>query len=604
MHPLAAAAAAAAPAPAPAPAAAADADDDDDGEEEEEEEEEDGNRCFREAVGFGTYEARHRRMGKFAALGFPNCWGCIDCTHVFVEKPKKKSGDDFMGGHRLRLSIVAQLVFDTDLRILHLCYGFPGTVADGRVLRNSSLWRRAVSGELFTPDPEDPMMHLRPEIPGVPGGYLLADIGYPTSAWLVVSFGHNHVELRTKIFDSQHKVVRPLVERGIGLFKMQFQYFYRPHVCDLKIEGDEFHAACIVHNLLQDWGDLLEEYVQPSDFGSSTQPPPSRAIASELRAVRHLRTREPGVQVREALCRHVNAWVARRAFRHNISQSMTWKMPIALAETSMPHFCSGDLHQGLDERSAGAFARGDLRQTKVDHGDALQWLPSRIFVSNSTLLAEISTSDFYCAEISARNFYRAEISARNFDHAEISARNFDHAEISARNFDHTEISSRDLARRDLRGHFARRDLFARGYLYVFFSSVEISTSHFDRRDLRRGTLYAEICASDLRQQLCSPRSPPATFPMEISAGDLRRFAAVLSLVEIPPSNFYCGDLRRETRIVEISTSDPSPSSFSRGLLQQCFRPQRSPPFSVMTSTSEITCANKLLILQYFKRKRT
>ncbi|GBG92478.1 hypothetical protein CBR_g55629 [Chara braunii] len=245
-------------------------------------------RCFGSVIGFGTFEERHRRMQKFTALGFPNCWGCIDGTHVFVDKPKKKDGDEFMGGHKRRFSIVAQSVFDTDLRILDLCYGFPGTVADGRVLRNSSLWRRGVSGELFTQDPEDSTRHLRPEIPGVPGGYLLADAGYPTLAWLVVPYGHSYVDPRTKIFDSRHKVVRSLVEQGIGLFKTRFQYFYRPHVCDLKIEGDEFWAACIVHNLLQAWGDLPEEYVPPPDAGSETQPPPSRAVAGELRVSEHV----------------------------------------------------------------------------------------------------------------------------------------------------------------------------------------------------------------------------------------------------------------------------------------------------------------------------
>ncbi|GBG76392.1 hypothetical protein CBR_g22139 [Chara braunii] len=222
---------------------------------------------------------------------------CGDGTHVFVDKPKTKDGDEFMASHKKRFSIVAQLVFDLDLRILDMCYGFPGTIADGCVLRNSSLFRMAVRGGLFQAESSDPTRHLRPTVPGVPNGYLLADAGYPTLSWIVVPYGMHNPPVEIKVFDDTHKLVRSCAERENGVLKMRFQYFYRPHVCDIRIEGKEFHAACILHNLLLSLGDLPEgANIEGVGGGHGDQPANGAPRCSA--PLRHLRCRGAGLASR------------------------------------------------------------------------------------------------------------------------------------------------------------------------------------------------------------------------------------------------------------------------------------------------------------------
>ncbi|GBG43311.1 hypothetical protein CBR_g84574 [Chara braunii] len=207
--------------------------------------------AYPNAVSFGGLEDRHRRMQQFEALGFPNCWGCIDCTHVYVDKPRSRDGDDYCSGRHNRFSLVTQVVVDSELKILDFCYGFPGTVGDARVLKNTSLYRRALKGSLFLDDPQDPFRGERPFIPGVPNGYLLGDGGYPNLPWLVISYGRQPVVTRAmQQFDALHKIVRSCVERFFGVFKMRFQFFYRPHITDIRRERLEFLACCILHNLL------------------------------------------------------------------------------------------------------------------------------------------------------------------------------------------------------------------------------------------------------------------------------------------------------------------------------------------------------------------
>ncbi|GBG92031.1 hypothetical protein CBR_g54151 [Chara braunii] len=266
-------------------------------------------------VSFGGFEDRHRRMWKFEGLGFPNCWGCIDCTHVYMDKPRLKDGDDYCSGRHNRFSIVAQLVVDSELKILDLCYGFPGTVGDARVLKNMLLYRRALKGSLFVDDPEDPFVAERPSIPGVPGGYLLGNGGYPSLPWLVMPYDRQPRLTRAmQQFDALHKIVTSCMERFFGVFKMRFQFFYRPHLTDITRERLEFRACCILHNLRQDWGDMPKADGEVSDasFGG-TCPHPDVDRRVDGFPLESMFGRERGQAVRDALCTEVlRLWEVRR----------------------------------------------------------------------------------------------------------------------------------------------------------------------------------------------------------------------------------------------------------------------------------------------------
>ncbi|GBG72056.1 hypothetical protein CBR_g10991 [Chara braunii] len=85
----------------------------------------------------------------FADKGFPNCHGCIDCTHIYVDKPANANGEDYCDRKR-RFSVQAQVVVDLNLRVLDTFVGYPGSVHDMRMLHLSRLWERAKRGELFT----------------------------------------------------------------------------------------------------------------------------------------------------------------------------------------------------------------------------------------------------------------------------------------------------------------------------------------------------------------------------------------------------------------------------------------------------------------------
>ncbi|GBG77540.1 hypothetical protein CBR_g23985 [Chara braunii] len=231
--------------------------------------------CFPRVISFGDYAKRQRTMDAHARRGFPNCWGCIDCMHLYVDKPKNANGDDYCSGRTKCFSIVAQITFDDEMRVVDLNVGWAGTVHDARILWNSSLFRRAESGQLFVDDANDPFRHKRQQVNGVTRGYLPADGGYPTLPWIVRPYGPTNATPAMKNFDDSHSIVRSGAERGNSHLKLRFQMFHRPHISHSETVVDQFRAVCVLHNLLHDWGDRMDEELLRV-WGQSLLPPPGQ----------------------------------------------------------------------------------------------------------------------------------------------------------------------------------------------------------------------------------------------------------------------------------------------------------------------------------------
>ncbi|GBG70338.1 hypothetical protein CBR_g6466 [Chara braunii] len=69
----------------------------------------------------------------FTDKGFPNCHGCIECTHIYIDKLANTNGEDYCDRRR-RFSVQAHVVVDMNLRVLDVFVGYPGSVHDMRML--------------------------------------------------------------------------------------------------------------------------------------------------------------------------------------------------------------------------------------------------------------------------------------------------------------------------------------------------------------------------------------------------------------------------------------------------------------------------------------
>ncbi|GBG73101.1 hypothetical protein CBR_g12817 [Chara braunii] len=183
----------------------------------------------------------------FADKGFPTCHGCIDCTHIYVDKPANANGEDYCDRKR-RFSVQAQVVVDMNLCVLDVFMGYPGNEHDMRMLHLSNLWERAESGQLFTGP------HVMLPFAVRTNGYLLGDNGYPLSEWIVVPYGDLAQHPAEARFDNKHKMARGAVERAFGRLKGMWRLFLRTHnlKCNMDTLPQQFIVVCILHNILID----------------------------------------------------------------------------------------------------------------------------------------------------------------------------------------------------------------------------------------------------------------------------------------------------------------------------------------------------------------
>ncbi|GBG63796.1 hypothetical protein CBR_g39577 [Chara braunii] len=204
-------------------------------------------RVYSDKIVWPTGMRRTLVLRAFEAKGFPNCYGCIDCTHVYVDKPANAPSENYFD-RKHRFSVVAQVVVDLDLRITDVFAGYPGSCHDIRVLQLSSLWARVEEGDLFRGAPVVLPFGVTTH------GYILGDNGYPPLEWIVVPYGGTDQIPDEERFDNNQKVARGAVERAFGRLKGMWRLFLRTHKTNMDTLPQQFQAVCILHNILLDAG--------------------------------------------------------------------------------------------------------------------------------------------------------------------------------------------------------------------------------------------------------------------------------------------------------------------------------------------------------------
>ncbi|GBG69475.1 hypothetical protein CBR_g4169 [Chara braunii] len=203
--------------------------------------------AYRDKISWPTGLQKAIVLHAFADKGFPNCHGCIDCTHIYIDKPGNCPGEDYYDRKRF-FSVQAQVVVDLNLRVLDMFVGYPGSCHDVRIVHLSSLRARAEAGELFSGPPVMLPLGVRTN------GYLPGNNGYPPSEWVVVPYGgvlQHPSEMR---FDNKQKTARGAVERAFGRLKGMWRLFLRSHKTNMETLPQRFVVVCILHNILIDAG--------------------------------------------------------------------------------------------------------------------------------------------------------------------------------------------------------------------------------------------------------------------------------------------------------------------------------------------------------------
>ncbi|XP_029964615.1 putative nuclease HARBI1 [Salarias fasciatus] len=171
---------------------------------------------------------------------FQRVVGAIDGCHVRITPPAEHA--ECYLNRKLFHSVQFQAVTDHQGRFLDIFVGYPGSVHDSRVLRNSPIY----------------MEQLYP-----PAGFvLLGDGGYPCLSRPITILTPYRQPVRNPVearFNRHHSRARSVVERAFGIMKARWRaIFFKALEVQPTFAVKVIACCAVLHNLCLRHGDLLE----------------------------------------------------------------------------------------------------------------------------------------------------------------------------------------------------------------------------------------------------------------------------------------------------------------------------------------------------------
>ena len=177
------------------------------------------------------------------SLGFPQCAGVVDGTHIPIVSPVDYPADYFnrKGFH----SIIMQGMVDNLGRFTDVCIGWPGRVHDARVFVNSSLYHRGQQGTLF---PGWKQTICGQDIPLL----VLGDPAYPLLSWLLKAYIDNgSLTAQQKLFNYRLSKARVVVEHAYGRLKGRWRCLLKRNDVMIRDLPCLVAACCVLHNICE-----------------------------------------------------------------------------------------------------------------------------------------------------------------------------------------------------------------------------------------------------------------------------------------------------------------------------------------------------------------
>ncbi|CAM4633656.1 unnamed protein product, partial [Lepidochelys olivacea] len=180
-------------------------------------------------------------MDGFAAMGFPNCGGAIDGTHIPILAPEHQAAEYI--NRKGYFSIVLQALVDHKGRFTNINVGWPGKVHDARIFRNSGLFQKLQEGSLF-PDQKITVGDVEMPI------CILGDPAYPSMPWLMKPYTGS-LDSSQELFNYRLSKCRMVVECAFGRLKARWRSLLtRLDLSETNIPT-VITACCVLHNICE-----------------------------------------------------------------------------------------------------------------------------------------------------------------------------------------------------------------------------------------------------------------------------------------------------------------------------------------------------------------
>ncbi|XP_031350018.1 protein ANTAGONIST OF LIKE HETEROCHROMATIN PROTEIN 1-like isoform X2 [Photinus pyralis] len=182
---------------------------------------------------------------------YPDVIGAIDGCHITCKIPKEQH--DSYQDRKFCHSITLQGVCISSRLFTNISVGYPGSVHDARILRESDLGKICETNcfNLFY------------------GRYhLVGDSAYPLRSWLITPYRNTGIMPLQRKHNYAHSVTRVVIENTFGMLKGRWRILNFVNVYTIEKAIDIITACCILHNFCLLTCDIYEVDVTSSEHDS------------------------------------------------------------------------------------------------------------------------------------------------------------------------------------------------------------------------------------------------------------------------------------------------------------------------------------------------
>ncbi|XP_077216281.1 PIF / Ping-Pong family of plant transposase [Tasmannia lanceolata] len=187
-------------------------------------------------------------------LGLPNCCGAIDTTHVMMCLPSVDSSNNVWFDHEKSHSMVLQAIVDPDMRFRDIVTGWPGSMNDDMVLKNSGFFKLCEKGKRLNGNKIELSEGLEVR------EYIIGDSGFPLLPWLVTPYQGKELSDSRAEFNKRHFATRMVAQRALARLKEMWKIvqgvMWRPDKHKLP---RIILVCCLLHNIVIDLEDEVQD---------------------------------------------------------------------------------------------------------------------------------------------------------------------------------------------------------------------------------------------------------------------------------------------------------------------------------------------------------
>ncbi|XP_068669110.1 protein ALP1-like [Aristolochia californica] len=186
--------------------------------------------------------------------GLPNCCGALDTTHIMMCLPTVDPSNDIWFDREKNHSMVLQAIVDPDMRFRDIVTGWPGSMNDSLMLKNSGFYNLCENGKRLNGKKIELSegSELRE--------YVIGDVGFPLLPWLVTPYPGKDLPHSKSDFNRRHFATRMVAHRALARLKDMWRIvrgvMWRPDKHKLP---RIILVCCLLHNIVIDLEDEVQD---------------------------------------------------------------------------------------------------------------------------------------------------------------------------------------------------------------------------------------------------------------------------------------------------------------------------------------------------------